>query len=1321
MAEPAPSRRPGRLRRWVVRPLFWLLALAAVVGWLGSRLLDSDFLHERERQLVVVRLREALGRQVEVGRVELRLMPLGVEITDLRIPGPQPQDPPLAVVPRLRIDGELPGLRGGVLRLREVTLERPQIFLDVRPDGSTNLPVLAGGSGGGGRFEVRLDALRVENGEMRLAEQQVPLDFAARAVRLNLVGARGGELGGEVVAQEIELRLPRANPYPFSLSGRVRLSARGIQIDSARVVGPDVSATAHGTVAWKPKPEGKIDLVGEVSSAAFVRLGYLRDEVRADPHFEGAVRWGAGTWSAEGRFAAAEAVFVGRKVEALEGKITAGPGSIRVEAERARAYGGKATGSFEVTLGKPGPSARLKVHVDDADVVPLLAEEHVPIAFVAGRASGDFEYGFRFDDAAHGSGRLDASLAAAPPVGRQVALEGPVGLTIDKGMLRLAGIRLRSPSEAVEVEGALDLQPVSGAFTVHIESTDLGELAVVLPPGVATPPPLWFPTHGAGTADVSLALERSALTTTIRFDATDVEAPGARAARARGELVLLPDAVEGLRLELERPGGDLRVAGRIPLGEAPIGAAAGAAAGLGLTITAESWPFEEARPWLPKVVADLPVRGGFSGTVSLSGSLRDPTGEVVGQLAPASFGGSSLGTLRGKFHFDPAGLAVEQASLETASGTVSAHGRLRYADRALDVDLVGQGLALDRPPLADLVGGNLAGTLALTAKLGGTLDRPTVQARATSSGVVLAGQPPLPEATLHADWDGERLTASGSLLGLVDVDGGGPLTSEHADLHLDVKSTALRRLVELAVGVPQPDLAGRFAGTLAISGEPRRVDGLVGELRLSEVEASYGPHRFALREPALARLQGGRVSIESLYLAEPGSASELFLAGSLGFGAAAPLDLKVQAAIDSNWVDLLGPALRADGQLQVLGSVRGTLAQPRLNGQALVEGARVILLGFPHALENLDATLFFYPNQIVLDSLSGRLGGGTVTASGSLPLDGEERGSYRFQAALRDVTLRYPEGWLLRGSGELVLASTADGRQVRGALTLDRAYYLQDIKIGVAQLIQKILQKQRLEVADTSPILADTQLSIGIRAPGTLRVRNNVANLRGTADLTVRGTLAVPVVFGRVDMDAGGRVTYGDNDYTLDRAVVLFTNPYRFEPALDVLARTKVNDYRVTVNLNGKLERLNVNFASDPPVSDLDVFSLLATGQPTTTATTPGLTAQRPGTPTESYGALGFLYGQAASLIGQRVTSLFGIDTFRVDPLTTTGDSINSVRLTVGKRLRRDLYITYTVDPASTKEQYVKVEWQVRPELALVLTQNSDGTYAVDARWEKRF
>jgi translocation and assembly module TamB len=187
----------------------------------------------------------------------------------------------------------------------------------------------------------------------------------------------------------------------------------------------------------------------------------------------------------------------------------------------------------------------------------------------------------------------------------------------------------------------------------------------------------------------------------------------------------------------------------------------------------------------------------------------------------------------------------------------------------------------------------------------------------------------------------------------------------------------------------------------------------------------------------------------------------------------------------------------------------------------------------------------------------------------------------------------------------------------------------------------------------------------------------------------------------------------------VERGVLTFANPARIDPYLDIVATTRIQDYAVMLNVSGAMSRPLTAFSSDPPLPDLEILGLLTTGAPLESPvfTDVGGTG---GEGSRSVAAEAVLYGQAASLVTQRVGKLFGIDRVRVEPLTS-GDTVGAARVTVGKRLSSDVFVTYSYDPSSTAEDIFQVEWRVSQQLMLVLTQNGDESYALDARWEARF
>ncbi len=561
---------------------------------------------------------------------------------------------------------------------------------------------------------------------------------------------------------------------------------------------------------------------------------------------------------------------------------------------------------------------------------------------------------------------------------------------------------------------------------------------------------------------------------------------------------------------------------------------------------------------------------------------------------------------------------------------------------------------------------------------------------------------------------------SGDLLGLVTLDGGGRLTREGLDLSIPVKGNDMQGLVSLSGAEAIPECSGGFEGVLTLAadfgtGRPWR-----SELTLDQFSIELADQTLKNLEPVVMHLSGDGFHLDSFFIGDPATESELYLSGLVAFGEAHSLDMRMQASLATDWLTLLLPELGLrSGRFDVLATVEGTLETPRLDGQGTLTNGQVILPGIPHALDNIRGQLLFYPEQVVVDSLQSDFAGGQVRASGLLIPVSENGGfGYQLQMFAENINLRFPEGWLSRGDAELSLASTDEGHILRGNVRLDRAYYLQDVKVSMTQMLRGIFARQRVEIDRAGELETATQLNIVIDGPGALRVRNNLADLRGDIDLVVRGTVANPVLFGRVEVERGGTISYSGTKYTVDQGLVTFANPFAIEPVIDLAASARVREYRVTMSLFGTLDNLNANFSSDPPLADLEVLSLLTTGETNWRGTR---SSQSEGETEAAMRATGLLYGQAASLISERTSNLFGFDRVRLEPLTTSSGDLSSARVTVGKQVSRDVFLTYSYDPSTTEEQVIQVEWVFMEGTTLVLTQDGDGSYSADIRWEKTF
>ena len=1304
----------GRLRRWVLRPAVWALAGLALLVGLARLFLASDLARERARDLLVARLSDTLERPVSIARTDFSLLPLGLVLEGVEIASDRAGEPPLARVRRLVLEGDLDGIRRSEVVLRTVAIDGLDLHLEFRPDGSDNLPRPRRSGAASRQLALRVDGLSIADSTVTVAERRARVDVRARAVVARLVGLGGTDLVGSVVAQEVELGLPSATPARLALATRVKLLADRLEILSARVDGAELAARLSGRVSWKPAT--RVELAGQVeSSGAFVdRLGYLHGEIAGPVRFDGGFEWRREAWGFRGEVVSPGLDLFGFRLDELAGSVAGEARTIRLDISSGRFEGGAVTGSFAVDLEPGSYPARLDLALEDADLERVLARFSVPITGLAGELSGPFRYDFDLLDAERGEGGGELQILPATAPGARVPATGSVLVRLAEGRVELPAIELATSGQRVTASGVYDLAARRGAFDLETQSEDLAELVRLLP--FAEPGSLWQPTSGTGLVSGRIEIAPRGFAADLDLACAAVEAPGFSAARLSGSVRATESAVEALDLLLERPGARLALSGRLPYAEE---GARGGGGGLDLRLRAEGWPVESAAPWLPFA---LPLEGRVQGTLVLSGSLARLAGRLDATVAPARSAGFDLGRLAVALDWDGDRLELERATLASPAGAIEASGRLRFADGALEMVASSPALDLGAAPFAEWTAGRLGGNLRATARVAGSLERPALELDGEIVAPSVAGAALGEGATgrLSARWAAGRLALAVDLPGLLRVEGEGACTVEQgAELALTATSDRLDRLAALARGAPVEGLEGSLAATLALS---LPADGAA---RLTLVAPTlafrYRGRELASLEPVRAEIDAAGLHLRSLYLGFEGGADELFVGGDVRFAADPALDLRVQASLAAVWLRPVLGDLDLGGRVDLVAVVRGSAGHPEVNGQAEWSAGRWIPPQLPHTVDRASALVLFYPNALVIDHASADFAGGRLLAKGRIELPSGGEPSYRFEATARQLARRWPAGWLLRGDGDLTLASTAEGRQLRGELRLDRAFYLQDIKLSPAQLLQRLLTRSRLEVSETDDLLSTTYLAVALRAPRAVRIRNNLANLSGGGDLTGRGTLARPVAFGEIAFDRGGTVEYGGNTYEIERGQLTFANPERIEPLLDIVAHTRVDQYDVTVRLGGTLARLETNFASDPPLPDLDVLSLLSSGAPRGESAAGGATGVAPETPgSVSQAAERLLYGQASSLISQRVGQLFGFDKLRIDPLTT-GDTLSTARVTVGKRISRQLYVTYSVDPSSTAQQILQVEWRLTDRVVLVLTQNGNESYSVDARWESGF
>jgi translocation and assembly module TamB len=393
-------------------------------------------------------------------------------------------------------------------------------------------------------------------------------------------------------------------------------------------------------------------------------------------------------------------------------------------------------------------------------------------------------------------------------------------------------------------------------------------------------------------------------------------------------------------------------------------------------------------------------------------------------------------------------------------------------------------------------------------------------------------------------------------------------------------------------------------------------------------------------------------------------------------------------------------------------TVKDDWNDPDVTGELRVQNGEIKVKDIPQRFMALNGRIAFSQGRIVVDALSGEMGGGTLNMSGWAQLAGFSLQDFSAKAAVDNVTVRYPAGLISTLSGDLYYDGDASEQSLSGDITIKRARYDKRIewKTMLVDISRGLYQKRKADVG----WIGDTRINVRFHGTDDILFQNNLAVMPLDVDVFLRGTVNHPQLLGRIEARKG-TVYFRKNEFKILHASADFTDPNRMNPVLDIQAETRVREYQIRLAVTGTAERAVVTLISEPSLIDTDILGLLALGKKGSE-----LKGKEAGVGMGE--AASFATGQFQDIFERRARSLTGFDRFQVDPYV--GKSDTSVpRVTVGKELiQNKLYVTYSSNVgASAPEQIFRIEYLLNRHFSLVGEQNELGNTGADIKYRFEF
>ena len=921
-----------------------------------------------------------------------------------------------------------------------------------------------------------------------------------------------------------------------------------------------------------------------------------------------------------------------------------------------------------------------------------------------------------------------AALGALPVGGDLSYQMDPNGLDLDPGWVS-------SPSTYIAFRGRADYGANSN-LQFHVTSRDWQESDRILV-GILTAsgsPASAVPVAGVGQFDGVMTASFSKPRIEGRFIGDRTRAWDVTWGRVAGQIaienqfVTVTDGVVG-----ETPDRRILVDGRFSLGFRPPGEGDQELADVHARVT--SWPLGDFRHAFN--LSDWPVDGVVGAAdIQVSGPYHGPLGSGTLRIDRGTAWGETFDTVRGDLAFTGAGLDVTHIVMSKAAGQVTGSALIKW-DGTYAFDAAGERIPVESLTSFTVPATPLSGVLHFTASGEGEFASPAYVFKATipdlsagSQGIgAVSGVLEVRNRTLFI----QQLEAHSVLL---QLSGSGSIALNPAyDATLNFRFSNSR--LDPYLPLVAPKIASQLsqytravvAGVVQVRGALKNVSALSVSASVEHADLTLFDYTLSNDGPVLLKFENNVATISRLVLT--GTDTSLAIEGSIP---PSPGAMNVTANGRANLAILqaIFPNLASSGVATVNARFGGDVHALAISGRGEITDGRLRYRSFPHGLEQINGPVTFDADRISVDNVRARMGEGDVTFSGAIELKGLVPDQFDLRAEGRSMTLRYPTGFQSTVNAKLTLTGPVATPTLGGDITVLRSAYLQEIASDQAYLALAAIgtgggspQGPAAPVESTAPV----KLDLTIRAPSRrVTIDTAIAQIAGSALLTVRGTIDAPSVTGSVTIEGGSFSAFGSR-YTVLPSSIDFFNPSRIEPSFDVTFATHVRvpqqTYDVTIRFTGEVDRLDLNVTSDPYLPLYDLVNLLLGERydPGTLGSAELRAAVSPQIAQQE--AMRNLAAQLltmpiSSRIGSVVQRTIPFDTFSIVPLLgneVTLQGTAGARVTLGKRISDRVFLTYSRALNTTKVyDIVLLEYEQSDRVSWVLSRNEDGTFALDFR-----
>lgn len=899
-------------------------------------------------------------------------------------------------------------------------------------------------------------------------------------------------------------------------------------------------------------------------------------------------------------------------------------------------------------------------------------------------------------------------------------------------LLTIQQLEAHTPASTVNAKGSVALQRLLTNLTVDADLRDLGEFDSVLNA-------IGYKSNGkSGSAALPVVLHGDAhFQGTIAGPVKDLDVKGhLQANQLQAHLGSKGDiAIDSVIADAEYSSADVTVANStIRRGTAVLNLSGAVKPHRVVKRGVVSYAFDDAAQVNAKVqlgdaqlhdVLDIagqntvPVTGILNVNANVAGTLGNLTGDGTVLLRNGVAYDQPFDAIAANLSVRGQEITANTLQVRAQGVQVDGNGAYNLTSKHIRAHLQGNNIRLSTLKSVQQAKSPVDGVLTFTADANGTVEQPGLTAHLALANATYTGKPiGQLNADVHSERDVVFLTANSDLLntqiqatGQVQLAGDYPMQAHATFRNLDVANV-------LKLTGSTLDASSTAAGELTLRGPAKKPQALNGTLVLNPLAVKVQGLDFHSVAPVRASLSGGVARLEEMHVVGPetdltasGSAQVFSADGSPLPAGGGRINASARGAINVAIAHRINPEIIASGQVKLDVTASGTTGKPNLGGNVVFANTNLAYAEVPNGLSDLNGTASFTEDRLVINDLTGYSGGGRIKVNGFVQY---RNGLFAdVTATAQAVRVRY-YGVSATANANIRLQGTGDGASLSGNVLITRFGLAQTFDFG------SIAGGSGDVAAPPNPdsLLNKIGLDVRVQSSPALDFQNSYARLAGTVDLALRGTAAVPSILGKVTLNYGS-ATFNDTQYQLQRGQIYFNNPIRIDPIVDIDATARVENYDVTIGVHGTAKNPKLSYRSEPPLSQADIFNLLALGRTQEEAAINTQQLQQQGQDPTTNALLG---GALNATVSNRVNKLFGgAGKVKIDPAYVGTLGTSSARITVEQQLTPNISVTFATSVNASTQQLIQAQYRVSDNVSIVATRDENGVFSIVYKIRQRY